>query len=160
MFNPNFGLSPTPIKGRWEEIFITQDFDDNSDLDNSTDFKFNNFNMRVFIANSPWKDMDGTTDQPFQDVNLFLGMSPVTKSWLNPFSFIKRLEDLQKEKTGKDFKLSEIEWEVNNLTTNDGSGKSRNGMLYINRAETQDGLKRMTDMEITSYNIPELNEIK
>jgi hypothetical protein len=27
-FNPNFGLSPIKIKGKWEEIFITQDFED------------------------------------------------------------------------------------------------------------------------------------
>ena len=87
-------------------------------------------------------------------------MAPVTKSWMYPFSFIKRVEDLQKEKTGKDFKLSSIEWEVSNLTSNDGTGTKRNGMLYINRVENQKGLDRMSDKQISSYDIPQLNEIK
>ena len=92
IFNPNFGLSPIKIKGRWDEIFINQDFEDGSDLYNSTDFNFTNFNLKVFIANSPWNDMKGSTDQPLMGIQLILGMAPVTKSWLYPFSFIKRIE--------------------------------------------------------------------
>lgn len=96
-FNPNFGLSPTLIKGRWEEIFIRQDFYNHTDLDNSTDFWFQNFNVRVFIANSPWKESSDSY-VPLKGVQLFLGMAPVTKSWMYPFSFTKKLEEVMTEK--------------------------------------------------------------
>ena len=48
----------------------------------------------MFIANPPWKDVAGVNDAPLKGINLFLGMAPVTKSWMNPFSFTKKLEEL------------------------------------------------------------------
>ena len=54
LYNPIFNLSQVELKGQWIDLYVTQDFDDFSDLDNHTDFKFNNLKVKAFVANNPW----------------------------------------------------------------------------------------------------------
>ena len=99
----------------------------------------------MFIANNPWENSEHSTDYPLRGVQLLMGIAPPTKSWLQPFSLIKQIETSYSAKTGKPFKLYSLEWEVANVTDNDGHPINKNGMLYINRNKTQDGLKLMTE---------------
>ena len=83
-FNPNFDLSPITLNGVWKDIYIKQDFDDGSDLDKNSDFNFTSLKVTVFVTNSPWHSSE---DHPLKSVELILGIAPLTKSWLDPFSW-------------------------------------------------------------------------